>query len=93
MTKVEECTNALTGVGAAIAAGNQAENGICALLVIAAKIAKQQITFILLSPLDTIRKFQEPNSTIPAILNRIATSPIRFLRAVIIPAPLDFSFW
>ena len=33
MTKVEECTRADTGVGAAIAAGNHLENGICALLV------------------------------------------------------------
>lgn len=28
VTKVEECTKDETGVGAAIAAGNQAENGI-----------------------------------------------------------------
>ena len=28
VTSVEECTNAETGVGAAIAAGSQAENGI-----------------------------------------------------------------
>jgi len=28
VTKVEECTKAETGVGAAIAAGNQAEKGI-----------------------------------------------------------------
>jgi len=32
---VLECTNALTGVGAAIAAGNQEEKGNWALLVIA----------------------------------------------------------
>jgi hypothetical protein len=37
VTKVEECTRAETGVGAAIAAGNQEEKGIWALLVIAAK--------------------------------------------------------
>jgi hypothetical protein len=36
VTRVEEWTNAEIGVGAAIAAGSQAENGICALLVIAA---------------------------------------------------------
>ena len=36
MTRVEECTRAETGVGAAIAAGSQAEKGICALLVMAA---------------------------------------------------------
>jgi hypothetical protein len=38
VTRVEECTKAETGVGAAIAAGSQLENGICALLVIAAKV-------------------------------------------------------
>lgn len=38
VTRVEECTNAETGVGAAIAAGSQAENGICALFVIPAII-------------------------------------------------------
>ena len=36
VTKVDECTSADTGVGAAIAAGNHLENGIWALLVIAA---------------------------------------------------------
>lgn len=40
MTKVEECTSEDTGVGAAIAAGNQALKGNWALLVIAAKIIK-----------------------------------------------------
>jgi len=37
VTKVEEWTKEETGVGAAIAAGSQAENGICALLVEAAR--------------------------------------------------------
>ena len=36
VTSVDEWTNAETGVGAAIAAGNQLENGIWALLVIPA---------------------------------------------------------
>jgi len=36
VTKVEECTKADTGVGAAIAAGSQALKGTCALLVLAA---------------------------------------------------------
>ena len=40
VTSVEECTNAETGVGAAIAAGSQAENGIWALLVQAEIIIK-----------------------------------------------------
>lgn len=38
VTRVEEWTSAETGVGAAIAAGSQAENGIWALFVIAATI-------------------------------------------------------
>lgn len=38
VTRVDECTRADTGVGAAIAAGSHLENGICALLVIAASI-------------------------------------------------------
>jgi len=40
VTSVDECTNADTGVGAAMAAGSHAENGICALFVIAAPIIK-----------------------------------------------------
>lgn len=43
VTKVDEWTSADTGVGAAIAAGNQAENGICALLVIAAIVKVRTI--------------------------------------------------
>lgn len=38
VTSVEEWTSADTGVGAAMAAGSQAENGIWALFVIAAKV-------------------------------------------------------
>ena len=38
MTNVEEWTKEETGVGAAIAAGSQAEKGICALLVVAVNI-------------------------------------------------------
>jgi hypothetical protein len=40
VTRVDECTRAETGVGAAIAAGSQAENGIWALLVQAATVIK-----------------------------------------------------
>lgn len=43
VTKVDECTKADTGVGAAIAAGNHLEKGICALLVKAAKISNKLI--------------------------------------------------
>ena len=38
VTKVDECTRADTGVGAAIAAGSHLENGIWALFVMAAPI-------------------------------------------------------
>jgi len=53
VTKVEECTKALTGVGAAIAAGNQALKGTWALFVIAAITIKilTQIIFLLNLPL------------------------------------------
>ena len=44
VTKVEEWTKAETGVGAAIAAGSHAENGICALFVKALKIIKKITT-------------------------------------------------
>lgn len=43
VTRVEECTRAETGVGAAIAAGSQLENGICALLVIPATMIVRAI--------------------------------------------------
>lgn len=44
VTKVDECTKEETGVGAAIAAGNQEEKGIWALLVIQPKkISKLKI--------------------------------------------------
>ena len=43
MTNVEEWTSADTGVGAAMAAGSQLENGSCALLVMAAIIIKMAV--------------------------------------------------
>ena len=43
VTSVEECTRADTGVGAAIAAGSHLENGIWALLVIAAIVMDRMI--------------------------------------------------
>ena len=43
MTSVDEWTSAETGVGAAMAAGSQLENGICALLVIAAKVRQATV--------------------------------------------------
>lgn len=46
MTRVDECTKAETGVGAAIAAGSQLEKGIWALLVIPATIIKRAIVLL-----------------------------------------------
>ena len=42
---MDECTNAETGVGAAIAAGSHLENGICALFVIPATIIDMAMIF------------------------------------------------
>ena len=84
VTSVDECTRALTGVGAAIAEGSQEENGIWALLVIEvrrSKISKKCV--------------QEPicldNRHIPKITRR-KQSPRRLVSAVIIPEPRDFRF-
>ena len=43
VTKVEECTNAEMGVGAAIAIGSQGEKGKIALLVMNVRTRKQTI--------------------------------------------------
>jgi len=44
---VDEWTRADTGVGAAMAAGNHLEKGICALLVIAANMIANTCNFII----------------------------------------------
>ena len=85
MTKVEECTNALTGVGAAIAAGNQELKGYWALFVNPANIK-----------ISTKGKIQELNGKLikencPRIINRkvestIKASPIRLIIKVWNPA-------
>lgn len=94
MTSVEECTNADTGVGAAIAAGSQAEKGIWALFVQAARI---RISINLLSDkyisLPTLENSQCPLNIIKAIHNKIPTSPKRLVIAVIIPALYDLLLW
>lgn len=92
VTSVEEWTKALTGVGAAIAAGNQLEKGICALLVIAARVIEVQI---INEKLDShiLMISQWPWFKDQAIDRRIITSPIRLVRAVIIPAASDLGFW
>lgn len=92
VTKVEECTNAETGVGAAIAAGSHLEKGIWADLVILAiriNIVHSNISFLD----QRVVILQCPKLRIKAIDIMIITSPTRFIRAVIIPAPRDFGFW
>lgn len=92
VTRVEEWTKAETGVGAAIAAGNQAEKGICADFVIdATKIVNQihgwnedeLINMILQSSIDKVQ----------AIEIKSITSPTRFDKAVMRPAAEDLWFW
>jgi hypothetical protein len=92
VTKVEEWTKAETGVGAAIAAGNHLEKGICALLVQAAIVIKI-IWREILGVIHMCMIFQWPWSKLKAIEMRIITSPMRLVRAVIIPAPRDFGDW
>lgn len=92
MTSVEEWTRADTGVGAAIAAGNHLENGICALLVIAARVTavrrRGDIGVVCMLVIS-----QWPWLIVHAIARSSMASPIRFVSAVIIPAARDLGFW
>jgi len=80
VTNVDECTNAETGVGAAIGIGNHIENGICALL---AAIINKTITITLHSRLNI--KFHLPLTTIKPIDINSPTSPIRLHKTVTMP--------
>lgn len=92
VTRVEEWTNALTGVGAAMAAGSHLENGSCALLVMAAiMIAIDSREFILESHMEMIDQW--PWFRDHPMLSRRKASPTRLDRTVIIPAPSDLGFW
>lgn len=82
VTKVDEWTKAEIGVGAAIAAGSQAENGNWALFEMAAVISKIKIIFW---NSWFIVKFQFIDEVNRAILKRIVMSPILFLKIVIVP--------
>ena len=76
MTNVEEWTRAETGVGAAIAAGSQAEKGIWALFVQAARISTNiQLFYHKCASLLIIENSQWPLNIIKAIHNKIPTSP------------------
>jgi hypothetical protein len=78
-------------VGAAIAAGNQLENGICALFVMAAKVIAK-IWYIFSSNTHMCKIFQCPWFSVHAMARSSITSPIRLVRAVTIPAANDFGF-
>jgi hypothetical protein len=78
-------------VGAAIAAGSQDENGICALLVNPANIISVIILSMFILSIN-VKKFHDPKFNIQAILIKIATSPIRFINIVNIPALLEDKF-
>lgn len=83
VTKVDECTKEETGVGAAIAAGNQEEKGTWALFVIKAIITKKNKKKkpILASKISRSQKILKKT-----IENKKKTSPNRFTRKVSIPA-------
>jgi hypothetical protein len=92
VTSVDEWTSAETGVGAAIAAGSHLENGIWALLVIAATIIV--ITWYFRNEDSHILMINQwPWFRVHAIDRSSITSPMRFVNAVIIPAPSDFAVW
>lgn len=90
VTRVEEWTKALTGVGAAIAAGSHLENGIWALLVIAA-IRISILVHETMSWLQMLTETQCPSLNMRAIAISSITSPIRLVKAVIRPAPRLFA--
>lgn len=75
-----------------MAAGSHLENGIWALLVMAATVKNMIESFVRgVCHIDVI--IQCPWVRVRAIANRIITSPIRLESAVIIPAASDLGFW
>lgn len=86
VTNVEECTSADTGVGAAIAAGSQAEKGTWALLVMAVitnAITKKDLA----EGPGALNTYSHPPLLAHRTIDVIkVTSPTRLVRAVNIPA-------
>lgn len=91
VTRVEECTRAETGVGAAMAAGSQLIKGYCALLVIAAIISIKATS--LCEGDDQGNKGSQCVLMDQEMTNRIRASPSRLVMAVIIAAPWDLGVW
>lgn len=82
VTRVDECTRAEIGVGAAMAIGSQAENGYWALFDEAASI----IMIIMINGNSLFNeKFQFLIENNILIENKIIISPIRLLNRVIDP--------
>lgn len=77
-------------MGAAIAAGSHEENGTWALLVIAANI--NIVVTVIGNMVFIVRAFHWLLNRINLIDSRISTSPIRLVRAVIMPAANDLLF-
>src|SRR6218665_1948588 len=92
VTRVDECTKADTGVGAAMAAGSHLENGTWGLLVIAAIVIAKICQFFALE-VHMCRIFQCPWFKVHAIAKRSTPSPMRLVKALIIPAARDLGFW
>lgn len=78
-------------MGAAIAAGSHEEKGTWALLVIAANI--RSIATDVGSKRLIVRAFHWLENKIRPMESKIRTSPIRLVKAVIIPAARDLLFW
>ena len=76
-----------------MAAGSQAENGNCALLVQAPRVIRNNTSIATSENLcSQIKKFHDLNEEKYNKLTKNKTSPTRFLRAVSIPALKDFVF-
>lgn len=87
---MDECTKAEMGVGAAMAMGNQAEKGNCALFEHAAIIIRIKDRF---ENSEFIEKFQFDVINIILIDIKIRMSPVRLDRSVMDPEALDIKFW
>jgi len=89
VTRVEECTSAETGVGAAIAIGSQVQNGNCALFVAAAMIRRVSAG----RGRVEVRSCQWLLVDVATIARIKATSPMRLVIAVIKEAPAEYGLW
>lgn len=88
VTSVDECTSAEIGVGAAMAAGNHAEKGICALFVILLRKIRKILVFFIVESWN--QEGSDRNENKHAMRN---ISPIRFEKIVVRLAPIVGLFW